>query len=143
MAHFPKPFFRPVRQLWYVQLNGKQINLGADKDAAFTGYHRLMQDRAKDPVAPPAEQRLVVVILDEFLDWCEKHRAADTYRWYKDRLDSFSATIGTAITADQLRPPPRPEVGGQLPRHPCRWFAPQPDRSRETSDEVGRGTGLY
>ena len=61
MAHFPKPFFRAARQLWYVQLNGKQINLGADKDAAFTEYHRLMQDRSKAPVAPASEQRLAVV----------------------------------------------------------------------------------
>jgi hypothetical protein len=104
MAHFPKPFFRPARQLWYVQRHGKQINLGADKDAAFTEYHRLMQDRSKAPVAPAAEQRLVVVILNEFLDWCEKHRAVDTYRWYKDRLDSFFATIDPAMSADQLRP---------------------------------------
>jgi hypothetical protein len=23
MAHFPKPFFRPARGLWYVQIDGK------------------------------------------------------------------------------------------------------------------------
>src|SRR5271170_2553776 len=53
MAHFPKPFFRPARALWYVQIDGKQINLGSDKAAAFKAYHGLMQQRADaKPYAP-------------------------------------------------------------------------------------------
>ena len=92
MAHFPKPFFRPARRLWYVQLNGKQVNLGADKDAAFTEYHRLMQERLKAQVTPAAQQRLVVVILDEFLDWCEKHRARGHLGALPDRVH-FSPAI--------------------------------------------------
>ena len=43
MPHFPKPFFRPSRGLWYVQIRGKQINLGPDQDAAFQRYHDLMR----------------------------------------------------------------------------------------------------
>lgn len=31
MAHYPKPFFRAPRGLWYVQIDGKQINLGPAK----------------------------------------------------------------------------------------------------------------
>ena len=109
MAHFPKPFFRPARKLWYVQVAGKQVNLGPDKDAAFKAYHGLMRQRAESPdVAstpkPNPNPRLVVVLIDDFLDWCEKHRAADTYRWYKDRLNSFAATIEPTLTADDLRP---------------------------------------
>ena len=49
MAHYPKPFFRGDRGLWYVQLNGKQHNLGREKDDAFRRYHQLMQ--APTPVA--------------------------------------------------------------------------------------------
>jgi hypothetical protein len=45
MAHYPKPFFRARRGLWYVQIEGKQFNLGPDKDAAFKTYHGLMQQR--------------------------------------------------------------------------------------------------
>ena len=107
MARFRKPFFRPDRGLWYVQLDGKQTNLGPDKDAAFKAYYGLMQQRAAatKPVAPSApDQQLVVVIVDEFLDWCEKHQAPDTYRWYKDRLGSFCKTIDATLTADQLKP---------------------------------------
>src|SRR3712207_7626465 len=41
--------------------------------------------------SPPqtAPERLVVVIIDEYLEWCQKHRSPDTYRWYKDRLNDF------------------------------------------------------
>src|SRR3984957_10627084 len=106
MAHYPKPFFRAPRGLWYVQIDGKQVNLGPEKDAAFKTYHGLMQQRDEMPAAmqPASGNPLVVVIVDEFLDWCEKHRALDTYRWYKDRLQSFCKTIETTLTADELRP---------------------------------------
>jgi integrase len=106
MAHYPKPFFRAPRGLWYVQIDGKQVNLGPEKDAAFKTYHGLMQQRDEMPAAmqPASGNPLVVVIVDEFLDWCEKHRAPDTYRWYKDRLQSFCKTIETTLTADELRP---------------------------------------
>lgn len=106
MARFRKPFFRAPRGRWYVQLDGKQINLGPDKDAAFKTYHGLMQERAENPkpveVAP--DPGLVVVLIDEFLEWCQKHRAPDTYRWYKDRLESFCETIDQGLTVEQLKP---------------------------------------
>ena len=104
MARFRKPFFRPVRGLWYVWHDGKQVNLGADKDAAFTAWHELRSKPATPVVTATEAARLVVVIVDEFLDWCEKHRAPDTYRWYKDRLESFCKTIEPTLTADQLKP---------------------------------------
>ena len=63
MAHFPKPFFRPARGLWYVQIDGKQINLGGDKAAAYKSYHGLMQQRAEarpgQPAPLPGQRRLV------------------------------------------------------------------------------------
>jgi integrase len=107
MAHYPKPFFRAPRGLWYVQIDGKQINLGPDKKAAFKTYHGLMQQRGETPApirAAATPNPLVLLIVDEFLDWCEKHRAPDTYRWYKDRLQSFCKTIDAGLTVDQLRP---------------------------------------
>jgi integrase len=106
MAHYPKPFFRPARGLWYVQVDGKQINLGNDESAAFKVYHGLMQLRAETPqaVQPVSRNPLVVVIVDEFLDWSEKHRSPDTYRWYKDRLESFCKTIDPSLSTDDLRP---------------------------------------
>jgi len=107
MPHFPKPFFRPARGLWYVQISGKQINLGADQDAAFKTYHGLMQqsDAAGSPPPDPRPSApLVVVLVDEFLDWCEKNRASETYDWYKDRLQSFCKSIPQELATDQFKP---------------------------------------
>jgi integrase len=108
MAHFPKPFFRPARGLWYVQLDGKQINLGSDKADAFKAYHGLMQQHAEakpeQPAPLPGLRRLVVVIVDEYLDWCEKHRAPATYEWYRDRLEAFCKTIEPTLAVDKLKP---------------------------------------
>lgn len=44
MPHFPKPFFRKSRSLWYVELDGKQVNLGPDREAAFKRYHQFMAE---------------------------------------------------------------------------------------------------
>jgi integrase/recombinase XerC len=123
MAHFPKPFFRPVRGLWYVQIDGKQINLGADQTEAFKAYHGLMQQRAEikpeQPAPLPGLRRLVVVIVDEYLDWCQKYRAAATYGWYKERLESFCRTIEPALTVDQIKP-----------HHVQKWVDQRPAGSR-------------
>jgi hypothetical protein len=103
MPHYPKPFFRSARNAWFVQIDGKQIKLATDRDEAFTRYHELMAKPL--PEATKAEaQKLVVVIVDEFLEWCEKHRAPDTYRWYKDRLESFCKSIESSLSVDHLKP---------------------------------------
>ena len=104
MPHFAKPFFRTARNAWFVQVGNRQIKLAADKDEAFARYYEMMAKPAAHVVTKAEAQRLVVVIVDEFLDWCQKHRAPDTYRWYKDRLESFCKTIEQSLTADQLRP---------------------------------------
>lgn len=102
MPHFPKPFFRASRQLWYVQLNGRQLNLGPDQAAAFQKYHALM--------AAPPEPRVVitsdsvVAIVDAYLEWCQKHRAAETYAWYFDRLQAFCTSIPADLTVRELKP---------------------------------------
>lgn len=103
MPHYPKPFFRPARGVWYVQLHGKQLNLGSDRDAAFKRYHELMAEPA--PPAPVAvTPDGVVVLCERYLDWCEQHRAPDTYRWYKDRLNDFCNAIPSDLTVGQLKP---------------------------------------
>jgi hypothetical protein len=50
MSHFPKPFFRKSRGLWYVQIKGQQVNLGPEKDEAFEAYHTLMK-RPHEPAS--------------------------------------------------------------------------------------------
>jgi integrase len=103
MPHFPKPFYRSARNSWFVQIGSRQIRLGADRDDAFRRYYELM---AVPPEAPPpaSSAELVAVVVDAFLDFVEKHRASDTYRWYKDRLQLFCNAIPANLTLDQLKP---------------------------------------
>jgi integrase len=109
MSLFRKPFFRASRGVWFVEIvRGKQINLGKDRDTAFARYHELMADSAQNPAGQPGvparpAPQLVIVLVDHFLDWCQKHRAADTYRWYRDRLQLFCNAIPNSLTITQLR----------------------------------------
>lgn len=86
MAHFPKPFFRKNRGLWYVQLGGKQHNLGSEKEAAFIAYHKLMAQPRTVVVKNPDS---LALLIDHFLEWVQKNRAADTFEWYRFRLQEF------------------------------------------------------
>ncbi len=87
MPHFPKPFYRKPRKLWYVQIDGKQINLGPDKDEAFRQYHQLMTTPKKR--RPVVESSSLTGIIDAFLDWVSQNRASETYEWYRYRLQRF------------------------------------------------------
>ncbi len=99
MAHFPKPFFKKSRGLWYVEVDRKQVNLGADRDKAFKRYHQMM--------VQPRERRVettsLAAIVDEFLEWVQKHRSAETYEWYRYRLQRFCERYPTLKSSD-LRP---------------------------------------
>ncbi|QDT13489.1 tyrosine-type recombinase/integrase [Planctomycetes bacterium K23_9] len=99
MAHFPKPFYKKARGLWYVQIDRKQINLGPDRDEAFRQYHQMMSQPRAEHVSPES----VVAIIDSFLDWVHKNRAPDTFEWYRHRLQRF-VTQYPEITVSQLRP---------------------------------------
>ena len=104
MARFRKPFFRATRGLWYVWHGRKQINLGSDKDAAFTAFYELKANPEPKLVTAAEAAKLVAVVIDDFLDFVEKHRSPHTYRWYKDRLQLFLNTISVDLTVDQLKP---------------------------------------
>lgn len=103
MSHFPKPFFRPQRQSWYVQLSGKQINLGREREAAFDRYHKLMVEFRRNAVPPKAVSQpplLVVVLIDKFLDWVHKNRSPETFEWYRYRLQRFAEKHKTLTFSD-------------------------------------------
>ena len=48
-----QPFFRPKKNRWYVQLGGKQVNLGADEEQARVRWHQLMSGAAPAPACLP------------------------------------------------------------------------------------------
>jgi len=78
MPHFPKPYFRKGRGLWYVQIDGRQINLGPDRDDAFQHYHRLMGEPRQRHVASGS----LAGVIDAFLEWVDRNRSPATYEWY-------------------------------------------------------------
>lgn len=99
MPQHPKPFFRPSRNLWYVQFRGKQINLGPDRDQAFQKYHELMRASPK-----AVSSDLVVAVIDAFLDWVKENRASRSYEWYRRHLQNFVSGIPNKLTVGQFKP---------------------------------------
>jgi integrase len=95
----PQPFYRPKKKRWYVQLDGKHVNLGPDEQRAWAQYHEIMAERAKSPPPKPRPATpgiLVVSVLDAFLDWLhnrvtEGTKAKRTFEWYRRYLQSFAA----------------------------------------------------
>ncbi len=101
MAHFPKPWFRSANDKWYVQLNGKQHDLGEEREEAFRQYHELM----RHPLGTvQVTSQTAIGIIELFLDWCLGNRAAGTYLWYQKRAQSFAKTIPAKLLAEDLRP---------------------------------------
>ena len=100
----PEPWYRPSRGVWYLTLNGKQINLGADQTEAFRFYHELMsQPRPQAPKFSPVATISLPDLVDRFLDWVSHHRARETYGWYQYRLERLCRKYPT-LTAESLKP---------------------------------------
>ena len=102
MSHYPKPFFRPGRRLWYVQIQGKQVNLGPDEAAAFRRYHELMAT-PKRVLLPATASKSLLSLIDAFLEWTQKHKSPDTYEWYRYRLQRFVEKYPN-LTVEELKP---------------------------------------
>lgn len=91
-----KPWFRKQTKTWYVQIDGRQYNLGRDKEKADDEFHRLMLNRKT------VTSEHLAVILDKFLTWTEAHRPK-SLRWYTDYLQSFT-DCHPALLASELKP---------------------------------------
>jgi integrase len=83
MARPRKPWRRKGRNAWFVEINGKQHNLGPDKDEAMRQYHALMANPEPEVVSDH-----LAVILDKYLTWVKKERPS-SYRWYFDYCQAF------------------------------------------------------
>jgi integrase len=95
----PKPFFRNFTNTWYVQIGKQQINLGPDEEAAWNRYHQLMLGQGDE-----GDSTAVVVLIDQFLDWCKRNRAPASYDFYFRFLNSFAQAIGRRLQVQQLKP---------------------------------------
>lgn len=119
----PKPFFRKFTQTWYLQLGGKQINLGRDKKAAWDEYHNLMAARrALASVTVTAAQ-----FFEKYLEWVHENRATATYEHATHYLTSFCQFVGKR---KQIRHITGDTVSQWLSEHPT-WS------STTLSDAVG------
>lgn len=97
MSKFAEPWFRPSRGVWYVTLDGKQINLGPDRVKAFAEYARLI---AKSPGKQRVAPRSIPALFDEFMDFVQKSRSAATYTWFQYRLQRFANAFPDLSVAD-------------------------------------------
>jgi integrase len=123
-----KPWYRPCRDTWFVEIGGKQQPLGKHPEGApppkksksgwnappeiMTAFHKLMA--AGTGKLPDAASLSVATVCDLFLDYSQKHHAADTYRGYTDFLQDFCEMYGTLLGRDLK------------PLHVTRWLDAHP-----------------
>jgi len=105
----PQPFWREFTRCWYVQIGKKQIRLSPDRDEAFRIYYELMSRGQEDQpsssaVALAPIPTLVVEVLDAFLDWCGRNKAARTYEHYRENIQRFATRVPPALTVAELKP---------------------------------------
>jgi len=96
----PRPFFRNQTQSWYVQIDGKQVNLGRDEAEARRQYHDLMTKRRE--AAPPGLDT-VRGVLNEYLAFAEANRSKRTFEVALAHLTSFLNHVGR-LKLSKLKP---------------------------------------
>jgi len=114
MARRAKPWFRKARGAWFVTVEGVQHNLGADKKEAFERFYQLMRQPQRRVVSSQA----LVAVVDAFLDWVKINRSADTFEWYRYRLQRFCQRYPDLRTTDLK------------PFHVQQWVDSYPDLGR-------------
>lgn len=125
------PWYWAAKNAWFVEVGDTRHNLGKHPDGAplprkrkrgdppprppleiEQAYHRLMA--TADRKLPEAETLRVATVCDLFLDFSQKHHAADTYRAYRDFLQDFCEFYGTLLGKDLK------------PLHVTRWLDAHP-----------------
>jgi len=95
MARHPRPWYRKSRKTWFVVIDGKQVNLGPEKEAAFRLFHQL-KGRPR-PVREAVEGEFLETLAVRFVEWATQHRSPQTARWYKERIESFLQHAGDIV----------------------------------------------
>jgi integrase len=90
--------------VWYVTLDGVQHNLGPDEQSAQQRYFELLAKRPASSRQRTASSQTVAALVDDFLDWCQKHRAPRSFLWYQTRLQSFLLAIPKDLLVTELKP---------------------------------------
>ena len=153
MAHSPKPYYKPKRRTWYVEVARVQHALGRHPDGLSEpkkgrngwdppesireAFHKKMTELADAARAKPAPVALadplahpfVSVLLDDFLGWLRKRveegsKEPRTLWWYEKYLGSF---LDYLSSLEPGRPKvPSMTVENLLPEHALAWVDSQP-----------------
>lgn len=94
-----RPYFKKTHKAWYCTIDGEQVRLGKDKEAAEKEYHRLMA--AETPVT---SRTTAAQLIDQFLHWTKNNRSDKSFRWYERYLKSFVLHIGYKLKVKDLKP---------------------------------------
>lgn len=100
MARRPNPWLRKGRG-WFVTIDGKQVSLGNDKDAAYRRFHELMAAPKRPAVS---NHPLLSTVLDDSLEWTKNNRTPATYESSKRRLQSMLNSVPNGLTIRELQP---------------------------------------
>jgi hypothetical protein len=104
-----KPWYRKSKDTWYVEIDGRQVQLAKGKDAgkaAETKFHELTLKRVReeavkaDPGTIPA--RAVCAL---YLIAAAKTVEGGTFEWYKRYLQSFCERHGSVRAAPRGHSP--------------------------------------
>jgi hypothetical protein len=108
-----KPFYRKQTGTFYVQIDGRQIDLGPDETEAYQRWHLLMagvdssviesMNRAAKPETTP-EPITVHKLVKCFLGWVASDKALKptTKYWYRKHLESFVSTVNAELAAADM-----------------------------------------
>jgi len=127
MARPPKPWWNNATQEYNVVIRGVRHQLGPDKEEADRQFHSLMSKPPEERVSPDS----VAAVIDEFLDYLEKHREPRTKEWYQRHCQSF---IDWLKSEGQIRMP----VAGLRPLHVRKWLDSHSDWSDATKNGAAR-----
>jgi integrase len=94
----PQPFWKSTHKCWYLKLNRKDVRLDPDEKKAWDLYHKIM-GRQLDLTADPR----VVPLVDEFLEYAQKHKAPGTYNFYRHYVKSFADTLSPTLKVSGLK----------------------------------------
>ena len=101
----PEPFWRSERNCWFVQIGKRQHRLSPDEAEAWRLYHELMAKPLEARTAPTASiPTRVVEILDVFLDWTSRNKAARTYERYRENIQRLVSRLPAMIAVADFRP---------------------------------------
>lgn len=99
MARPAKPYLRKQTNSWFCSIDGQQVSLGKDREAAHAKFHELMANRE----TIGGQFQTLYELSQAYLDWCQANRKTGTYAAHRRYLKSFVDQVGKRMKILQLR----------------------------------------